>query len=251
MPDAVHDAKLDPYAFRVYAFLCRWANDEGRSFWSRAKIAPACDMSPAQLGRALVTLKTAGWITWEQRRAADGGWTTSLYTVAYLAPPLGSTRVKVVAGREVEGTASPQVGPCLCQRQALVSTRDTKVVNLLGSKGLALGPDLPRVGNRRGPREGSERVSGRGPERGSERRPPNETDWNLPDDSHFESIGADLAANRAADPARAEGKGSRPPILLLPLPPSLEEERDKTSGTDPGAGQSLDIASRASATVQR
>jgi len=50
--------------------------------------------------------------------------------------------------------------------------------------------------------------------------------------------------------ARDEEERSRRPILL-PLPPNLEGERDKTSGTDPGAGQGLDIASGASATAQR
>jgi hypothetical protein len=127
MPDAVFDAGLDPFAFCVLAFLYRHADKGGASFWSRAKMAAACKMSPRQLTRALGSLRP-DWVTWEQRHAPNGGWSANRYTVVRpveFATPLRPTRPKVVAGQ----TASAQLDPWACQANPLRPTRPTKDLN--------------------------------------------------------------------------------------------------------------------------
>lgn len=146
MPDAVDDAGLDPYAYRVLAFLYRHADKAGSSFWSRAKMAAACGLSPRQVTYSLDALRPA-WVTWEQRHGPNGGWTANRYTVARavkFGAPLRHSLPKVVAGL----MASPQVAPYAQPAQALRHSLPTKDKNFLEGqereKPPVLDLDLPR-----------------------------------------------------------------------------------------------------------
>lgn len=87
------DSQLAPFEFRVYAHLCRRANDELRAWGSQKNISEVCRMSVDSVAKALKSLEALGFISQESQTRDDGSRTTNL--IRLLAPPLPLTAVGV------------------------------------------------------------------------------------------------------------------------------------------------------------
>ncbi len=74
---ALDDSDLNPIEFRVYAHLCRRANDELRAWGSQKDIAKHCKVSVDSVGRALKALEDKGYLEQEPRFRDDGSRTSN------------------------------------------------------------------------------------------------------------------------------------------------------------------------------
>jgi hypothetical protein len=98
------DSQLDPYQFRVYAHLCRRANDEQRAFPSIPAIAEKCQMSSRSVQRALAGLEELGFITREAQYRQDGSRTVDLIVLhGPQAPAPGDSQSPPPARRSPPG----------------------------------------------------------------------------------------------------------------------------------------------------
>lgn len=75
---ALDDLGLDPYEFRVYAHLCRRANDEQRVWEGQKKMAAICKISERRVRDSLKTLEERGLIRQDMQFREDGSQTTNL-----------------------------------------------------------------------------------------------------------------------------------------------------------------------------
>ncbi len=70
------ESNLDPYEFRVWAHLCRRANDQKRTWGSQSNIASVCKISERKVRDVLIALESRGMIQRRLRRRQDGSRTT-------------------------------------------------------------------------------------------------------------------------------------------------------------------------------
>lgn len=79
------DAGLDVFEFRIYANLCRRANDEARSWPSLNNIAAICKISTRKVREALRSLEAKGMVETIANVREDGGQGANTYRVC--GPP--------------------------------------------------------------------------------------------------------------------------------------------------------------------
>lgn len=139
--EAIGDVEIDPYAFRVYCLLMRYANSEGRAWPSLRTMSDELGIDRGKVGRAVKLLKSAGWVTVEK---ADSGVTghaqRNVYTVHGLRPnrlfgATGGSEQPVAVDTQTGGSEQPEPGaenghnynqelqPLYNQRRAASETR--------------------------------------------------------------------------------------------------------------------------------
>lgn len=87
IPEWVLDAEISDRAIRLYAVLCRYANDQtGECFPARSTLAKRLGCSANTIDRARAELEEIGALTREQRTDGRGGQTSNLYTLRWSRP---------------------------------------------------------------------------------------------------------------------------------------------------------------------
>lgn len=116
IPEWVLDLPMSAQAVRVYCCLRRYADNKSGECWpSRRTLAMRSRTSITTLDRCLKELVDHGAIRMERRKAANGDWTSNLYTV--LSMPLGVASdlipprpvLAVTGGSKVDALTTPNV----------------------------------------------------------------------------------------------------------------------------------------------
>lgn len=77
-----HAARLGPYAFTVYCYLARCADERGQAWPSINRIAQTLGISRDTVVASVRRLVDTGLVTVTYRRHRQGGWTSNLYTLS-------------------------------------------------------------------------------------------------------------------------------------------------------------------------
>src|SRR5271154_4034073 len=92
IPEWILDSSdLTDKAVRLFCVLDRYANDSGRAFPGRTKLAERLGCSPNSLDRALAELVEVGALVVESRYREDGGRTSNDYWLWPALPSGGDT----------------------------------------------------------------------------------------------------------------------------------------------------------------
>lgn len=107
------DAELDPFTFRVYANLCRRANDELRTWPSVANICEVTGISDRKVRESLRLLQSRGMIEVVPHYREDGGQSSNTYRIVGIAP----LHHKQTPLHHKQGGDAPQTAPpCTTRR---------------------------------------------------------------------------------------------------------------------------------------
>jgi|GEM_PF-5974708 len=205
----VDENDLDVYEFRVYAHLCRRANDELRVWAGQQKIADVCRISRKKVNEALRALEEKGWIRQEHQFREDGSQTTN--NIVILGPPRVTHSYTPLPSEDPPTPVTVGDTPCNSQLHPLSPTVTAEVDPLEGD-----------------PREVTSSatvVAGPGSEAGS---------------SQGKGVPAAMAlamqarAKRRALPIRAEVPAQAPtPEPAAPPPPPAEAKASKKAKAEP------------------